>query len=424
MLAAAPAKENAYAKLLCHHLDFRLQTNRNTSRTDRRPKVDTCHMPPIDVNCLRLSFAMTTEDFFIKPKEQSRIKAAIVGEYFDVWANIILPHAKRRGSPISYVDLFAGKGSYEDGTPSTPLIILKKALGNPDLRDRLITEFNDSDPQTTDALTKSVLTLPEIETLRYAPKITSAEVGLDTVERFEKAHLPPTLLFADPFGFKGLSLRLIKAVLKDWGCDCIFFFNFNSINRWVTAEIVRHHIDQLFGMNSANELRSTLPNLSPHNREVAIIDTLKSSIKELGIRYVHTFSFEDIHSERTSHHIVLATKHLVGYSRFKDITAKFSSESVQGVASFRFDPNPDRQTRLIFQGPLDDLQSMLLRDFAGESLTLREVHDRHSIDRPYRLPDYRKVLVNLEEQGAISVDRPIGVRAGVLSDDVLVTFPK
>ena len=367
---------------------------------------------------------MTTESFFSKPKEQSRIKAAIVGEYFDVWANVIVPHAKKRNIPLFYIDLFAGKGSYDDGTPSTPLIILKKALRNPDLRERLVTEFNDSDRPTTDALRQAVAKLPGIENLRHVPRITNDEVGLSTVERFEQTHLRPTLLFADPFGFKGLSLRLLKAVLKDWGCDCIFFFNFNSINRWATAKVVRSHIDLLFGEDSANELRSALPSLSPAERESAIVRALTSSIKQLGNLYVHTFSFEDARSERTSHHIVLATKHSVGYTRFKDITAKFSSASIQGVASFRYEPNPDRQSSFVFHGPLDDLQSMLLAEFAGETISVREMHDRHSVDKPYRLPDYRQAVLNLEDKQCVVVHRVDGMRKGVLPDHVTVTFPE
>jgi three-Cys-motif partner protein len=68
---------------------------------------------------------MTNEDFFVEPKKQSRIKSAIVSEYFDRWANVILPSAKKRNGHMCYIDLFAGKGRYDDGTESTPLLILK-----------------------------------------------------------------------------------------------------------------------------------------------------------------------------------------------------------------------------------------------------------------------------------------------------------
>jgi three-Cys-motif partner protein len=158
--------------------------------------------------------------------------------------------------------------------------------------------------------------------------------------------LPPTLVFADPFGFKGLSLQLIDAVTKDFGCDCIFFFNFNSINRWVATEVVRQPIGLLFGKEHAAELRASLLNLPSSKREAAILEELRTAIKDLGVKYVHPFSFKDEHSDRTSHHLILATKHPRGYELIKKITAKHSTESIQGVASFSYDPAPDAQARL------------------------------------------------------------------------------
>jgi hypothetical protein len=259
--------------------------------------------------------------------------------------------------------------------------------------------------------------------LVHAPIVTSEEVGENTVDRFAKASLSPTLLFADPFGFKGLSLRLIKAVLKDWGCDCIFFFNYNSINRWITADVVRGHMDLLFGEVIANQLRAKLRTASPTDREATIVDALKTAIRECGIQYSHTFSFEDSRSDRTSHHIVLATKDRTGYLRFKDVTARHSSDIVQGVSSFRFNPNPNLQTSFAFETPLDDLQSMLLHSFAGETLTTKEIHDRHCIDQPYRLPDYRRALRSLEERGLVIADPSIDNRKGVFPDHVRVKFP-
>jgi three-Cys-motif partner protein len=106
---------------------------------------------------------MTTEDSFAQPREQSRIKTAIVSEYFDVWANVILPSVKKRNGVMSYIDLFAGKGCYDDGTESTPLRILRKAIAHPDLCERLRIEFNDADQGTAEALQYAVMSLPGIE---------------------------------------------------------------------------------------------------------------------------------------------------------------------------------------------------------------------------------------------------------------------
>jgi len=367
---------------------------------------------------------MVAEDFFAEPKKQSRIKIAIVTEYFDRWANVILPTVKKQNGRMSYVDLFAGKGRYDDGTESTPLLILRKAINNPDLRERLMTEFNDSDSETAGALKDAIGSLPGIESLRFKPKITNEEVGESTAGRFAGVKLPPTLVFADPFGFKGLSLHLIGAVTKDFGCDCIFFFHFNSINRFVAADVVRQRINQLFGQERAEQLRTSLEVIPQTEREGAIVAALITAIKSVGVRFVHPFSFKDEHSDRTSHHLILATKHPRGYELIKKITGKHSTQSIQGVASFSYDPAPDAQGRLVFETPLDDLQSLLLGKFVGETATVKEIHRRHNIDQPYQLSDYKHALRMLEEAGEITVDRLLKGRKGTFPDHVKVTFPE
>ena len=50
---------------------------------------------------------MDADSFFEESTEQSRIKAAIVRDYFWAWAKIVL---NKQQGPIAYVDLFAGPG--------------------------------------------------------------------------------------------------------------------------------------------------------------------------------------------------------------------------------------------------------------------------------------------------------------------------
>ncbi len=81
--------------------------------------------------------------FYNERTPQSQVKAAIVSEYFEIWAKIMIATRKKtnrgQNDRIAYIDLFAGKGEYEDGSPSTPLLILQKAINDKDIRDRLIT---------------------------------------------------------------------------------------------------------------------------------------------------------------------------------------------------------------------------------------------------------------------------------------------
>ena len=174
---------------------------------------------------------MSTDSFFDESREQSAVKTAIVSKYFWSWAKVMMPQAQRGSDPrIAYVDLFAGPGLYKDGTKSTPLLILEKAIQDEKMSQMLVTIFNDKDDNNLHDLQSAIDRLPGIEKLKHRPDVWNKEVGDEMVKLFSSNRLVPTLFFVDPWGYKGLSLLLVDSVLKDWGCDCIFFFNYNRIN--------------------------------------------------------------------------------------------------------------------------------------------------------------------------------------------------
>ena len=78
------------------------------------------------------------------------------------------------------------------------------------------------------SLEKAIAEIPGIETLRYKPQVRNEEVGEEIVKMFEGMSLVPTLFFVDPFGYKGLSLRLVNSVLKDWGVRLPFLFQLHQ----------------------------------------------------------------------------------------------------------------------------------------------------------------------------------------------------
>lgn len=364
--------------------------------------------------------------FFDQSTDQSRVKAAIVANYFWAWAKVIISVAKKsRDRRIAYIDLFAGPGRYTDGTLSTPLRILESAIGDPDMREMLVTVFNDRNSDHSRTLETAIASLPGIDTLRHKPRVNNYEVGDEIVKQFEQMSLIPTLFFVDPWGYKGLSLRLINSVLKDWGCDCIFFFNYNRINMGLPNEAVDEHMDCLFGKERADKLRASLRGLSPDERETAIIEELAEALQELGGKYVLPFCFHNDEGTRTSHYLIFVSKHVRGYEIMKQVMAKQSSKADQQVPSFSYCP-ADRRYKLLFEltRPLDDLEEMLLNEFAGRTMTMRQIFDSHQVGRPFLAKNYKAVLAKLEQAGRISADPPAAKRrANTFADSVRVTFP-
>ncbi|MFO0628898.1 MAG: three-Cys-motif partner protein TcmP [Polyangiales bacterium] len=365
--------------------------------------------------------------FFTEQREQSLVKSTIVTKYFGAWAKVILPRA--RDGRIAYLDLFAGPGRYEQGAESTPIMVLRHALSDPKLQQGLVTIFNDRDADNCASLEKSLAEIDGIGTLRHPPKVMNREVGTEMVKLFDAMSFVPTLFFVDPWGYKGLSLKLINSVLKNWGCDGVFFLNYNRINAGLSNELVRQHMEALFGAERLKDLRETMAGLSPADREIAVIEELAQALHELGGRYVLPFQFRNDAGTRTSHYLVFVSKDPTGYKIMKDIMARESSLWDQGVPSFSYCP-ADHRFPLLFSlnRPLDALGPMLLDEYAGRTLTVETIYEEHNVGRPYILANYKEVLKDLEARGEISVDPPASqrqVRKGVLTlaDKCQVSFP-
>ncbi len=369
---------------------------------------------------------MDMESFFDEQTEASRLKADIVSKYFSGWANVM---ASQRNQRIAYLDLFSGPGRYKDGNASTPLLILGKAINhwNPGVRKKIVLSFNDSDPNNFEKLKHEIERFPDIDKLSFKPETFNLEVEGNIAKDYEEINQIPTLSFIDPWGYKGLSLPLIRALVKNWGCDCVFFFNYRRINPGIENRALKKPISLVFTEEILNELRQEVLAKQPRERERIILDKLKEVFKEWGMNYVLAFPFKNDNGSRTTHFLIFVSKHILGYNIMKAIMGSSSSTCPQGVPSFEFNPIAAKRSQLqLFEleRPLDNLKRMLLGDFAGKSLTTKEIVGQHHIDKPYLEKNYRAALLSLECEKKIETNRnQCKARAGTFPKDMLVKFP-
>jgi len=360
------------------------------------------------------------ESFFDEPEERSRVKAEIVVNYFVAWSTIMAKRAER----IGYLDFFAGPGRYKTGEKSTPLLILERALASLDLTSRLVTVFNDANPEFTSTLEAEIDALPGIERLRYRPQVVTGEITDDLVEQFEKVKTIPCLSFIDPWGYKGLSLRLIRAVIKDWGCEVVFFFNYNRINMGIANNLVEPHMRDLFGEERLANLRQEIGLLKPEDREARVRRALGEALQDMGARFLISFRFRG-QGGRVSHYICFVSKHHLAYSIMKSVMAKRGALDEDGVPLFEYMPK-SAGTQLAFERdrPIEALPADLLSRFAGRTLTTKEVYDEHNVGTPFIMPNYKRVLIRMEERGQIKCEPDRESRkTNTLADRVLISFP-
>lgn len=196
----------------------------------------------------------------------------------------------------------------------------------------------------------------------------------------------------------------------------------------INNNAVEEHIDALFGKEQADELRSLPPSVESSAREFFIIEALSQSLKEKAGQFVLPFCFKDERGTRSSHHLIFVSKHNRGYEIMKEIMAKESTNSEQGVPSFEYNPASQRQPLLFeYSRPLDDLANMLLESFTGRTMTMKQIYDQHNIGTPYLDYNYKHVLTNLEIEGKIQAEPPASKRPKrkgkiTFADRVKVTF--
>ena len=361
------------------------------------------------------------ERFFDYPQESSRIKQKIVVDYFLSWSNVLA-----RDREVGYADLFAGPGRYRSGEKSIPLLVTERVIQDARLRGSVRLWFNEGDPDYAKELKQNIMALPGIDSLPFEPAFTKRIVNKSLANhRFSI----PTLLFADPSGYKGLSLRLIAAALQGFGNDCLFFFNYRRVNMKLSYPVMDESIDEFFEADRARALRREIDNLKPRAREEAVLKAIRAAVREAGGIPV-VFAFRSREGGGTSHHLVFASKHPKGAGIMKRIMNDCSSDVVDGIGSWDFDPKDAKGKPLSLFSPLDDVCDRLLEIFSGRTLTFKQLVDEEAPETQFTDTTYRDAILRLETEFRIDVDPPAQERrmqAGgakrTLPENTKLTFP-
>ena len=354
---------------------------------------------------------METGKFFEERSDQSEVKARIVTKYFFAWAHVMMRAVERRGGKIAYIDLYAGPGRYKDGAASTPLLVLDTAINDSKMARMLVSYFNDSRNENTATLQEEINKLRGVEKLKYKPITTCGEVDGEAARYFEKTLRIPSFSFIDPFGYKGLSLNIIKGVIKDWGCDCVFFFNYNRINAGIGNQFVAPHMDNLFGKARADALRIRLPGMKPELREALVLEELANEIKRLGGTHVLPFTFKNTRGTRTSHKLIFVSKHFRGYSIMKSIMAGESSTHDEGEKWTRKFGQRCKVDSAQMRGPYDNGETTeFFSGLQGEGRTRRAAGRRDCGRTGVTVPSTPEHDREVEARGAGRRERDVPAR--------------
>lgn len=374
------------------------------------------------------------EDFFKKQTPSSNIKANIVAEYFPQYCKILL---KKPQLEIRYMDLFAGPGLYEDDSHSTPLLIAESCASNTLLSQKVRLIFNDN--KYSNDLKKNFYKYFKKDTFHFEPKFGDKTVGEhqginDYLTREPvKPNPHPTLLFFDPWGYKGIDTLALSKFLENWGNELFLFVNIKRIH----AAIENDKFDALM-----QSLFPTLFNELQHNRRYTasvyqrlslIMDNLAKEFKKAvkGPLYHTAFKFQEEDSKTTSHFIIHFTKHPKGYELVKQVYYNFDNigASLDKDGNYTFDAKMlDSSTGINMDfgdQNIASLSKMLMDNYKGRTISAKSLFNQHHPRTKYCASHYATTLRDMVEKkfvkAVFSDDRPHR-RSVLLTDSCKLKF--
>ena len=360
-------------------------------------------MPSIDNN-----------DFFRTKREASEIKSEILNKYFKAWCGILLfGQSYRTIKRLLYIDLYAGRGYYDDGSPSTPIKVLESIRAskgkNIDLDGAVQTFFNDSKRQEVNELQRNIETLSFYEELTYKPVVLNQQADKELLTQLlNVGH--PSLTFLDPFGYSYSKEMLMNAV-KEWGSDLFFLFNINRIRAAVVNGAVDEMMTNIFGERHAVIKEFYETERRPKEREKFIVNQIEGLFKENNF-LIFKFRIKFPDRDQTSHYLFFVTKVKVAYTKMKEIMCPYSDRQPDGVPYFGANiKKKSLQVPLFFHNQyefsLEKLKSDLLENIRVHcGKTIESIYKDHNVGTNYIKENYKQALQELHTEEKIQlIDR-------------------
>lgn len=380
---------------------------------------------------------MKEQNFFEKQTLSSKVKANIVSEYFPKYCSIIIK--KHVPEKIGYLDLFSGPGMYEDGNPSTPILIARNCMKDEDLKNRVWMVFNDKcySEQLKENFNKEFPegTFKNKPHFGYSTVGESQEINDFIVKNTCKGRFneQPSVLFIDPWGYKGIETNVLSQFLSYWGNELFIFINSKRINPALENDKFEEPMRCLFP-NSYDKVKVEIRNKRTVSERLQfIIDNLGKEYEALlkSRVYYTAFKFQEEDIETTSHFILHLSKNKRGFDLVKQIYNDFANVGTifDGVNTYTFDvkkiTNPVEELFDTNSENIDALKNMLLEEYKGRTITSYDLFEEHQQNCLYSRSHYVKALRRLVEEGTVESEFTDGknhVVTVLLSKDCILKF--
>jgi len=362
----------------------------------------------------------------VKPKDSAvwtlephtAAKHALLQNYLEAW----FPILGLKYPEVVFIDGFAGPGVYRDGEPGSPLLALRSLLNHRDfqiLKAQFLFYFNEMDPARYATLCDE---LKKMEASGGGwPKNVRVTTSNHNFQQLKQEALAgrrpdsPTFAFVDPFGYGDNPISGLAELTKPKSSELFVYFDFNSVQRFATANAVDPQLEALFGTKEF----MNAPPAGTGDRKQFVYDLYKQQLHTVcEMPYVQGFEMVNIQNKTTSY-LFFCTRHLLGFDKMKSVMWKHAP-----MGDFRF---RDRLAGLdvLMSGHVDTepLVHALLERFGGHTVPIETVENFVVGETPYISSHVRvKTLRPMQDRKLVS--SPNQGKTGTFPPGTLVTFEK
>ena len=252
-------------------------------------------------------------------KEHTEVKHRILRKYLSIWTRIL----GSTNREVQYFDGFAGRGRYKDGEAGSPLLAIDVADSHIDQLNMFHCTLNELNSTNFGVLKEEVA--KKKQQCAHSERINTEfhnrkfeDIALDVLTNEDYRHLP-SLVFVDPFGYKGTPFETISDIMniRDSGDEVFFNFMVDKIRRFVNDEEKANTITRAFGTDKWKYIRD-IDNRQQQEKE--LLQFYVSRLREdAGVKHVFPFQMKHPDKDVTVYYLIFATNHFKGLRVMKDV---------------------------------------------------------------------------------------------------------
>lgn len=330
--------------------------------------------------------------------EHTRAKHEILGRYLGAWFRIL---GSSRAPRLVILDGFAGRAEYTCGESGSPVLIYEAAVravgaGVAQQITILCSEANPSNYESLRAVTDQLAPCAGVELRTQQQEFAVAAMPV-AQWLAERRGTIPTFAFVDPFGFTGVPLEVIKALMSVNHVEVLLTFMARDMSRFLTLDAIEETLKEFFG---GDAWRACVDPDEQARTECLLLRYQEIIRPEVALYATPFRVFED-ERQTPLYYLVHLTNHPLGMRRMKEAMIAQSADMTFWPITVR----PKDQLELdVREGePWPSLQTHLRDEYADRSVSFEELLNEDYPKGVWVEKQYRSAILDLEQTEGIPV---------------------